>query len=197
MKKFFLPLVSCIFSILVFYSCQKQDSYSNDKFDATAAKEWYYGIFKKGEEYKSALSVSGIKKYPDWQYGIAQIKGDYQIVEFPLKSTVRTVQVFANPAYTEADKKRIVNASVERVVIIKDAAGNITPRIVTYIPDLDYLAKHHYDISENMVTQIDNDFNGFLFIRTWSGGFINGFKINNGRITRKLAKELGPVNREL
>jgi hypothetical protein len=187
--------LSAIISIIIF-SCKREISIPKDQFSASDAKEWYYGVFKKSEEYKTDLSVSGIKKYPDWKYGIVQQKDNYQIVEFPLKSSVRTVRVFSNPTYSEADKKRIVNATEERVVMIKDAVGNITPRIVTYIPDLDYLTKHNYDISENKVTQIDNDFNGFLFIRTWSGGFINGFKINDGRITRKLAKEFRAANEE-
>jgi hypothetical protein len=194
MKKILLP---CSFLILIFllHSCLKHDSLTDNKFDAAAAKEWYYGVFKKSEEYKTDLSVSGIKKYPDWKHGISQTKDGYQIVEFPLNSTLRTVPVISNTAYSEADKRRIVDASLERIVMIKDPAGRITPRIVTYIPDLDYLAKHNYDISENKVTGIDNDFNGFLFIRSWNGSFINGFKIAGGRITRKMATETRTTNK--
>jgi hypothetical protein len=61
--------------------------------------------------------------------------------------------------------------------------GKIEERIVTYIPDLEYLKKHNNDISHNQINKLDGDFSGYLIYRMWDDSPEFTLKITGGKIS--------------
>lgn len=72
--------------LLIFIACRKNDlpAKASDKFDVAAAKEWYYGTFKKSAAYSVHTINDKGKKLPSWSRGKYKKIGDLEIVEFPL-----------------------------------------------------------------------------------------------------------------
>lgn len=68
-------------------------------------------------------------------------------------------------------------------MIYKDKEGKISERIVSYIPDRDYLLKHKGDISHNKINKLDKDFNGYLRYSSWDGTPLFMLRITNGKAT--------------
>ena len=176
---------------IIILACQKELSSPKDistKFDDKAAKEWYYGTFKKSPEYAGYNAAVSGKKLPDWKHGKSMRFGNYLVADFPLVKQKSSVTFPASSGLTDADKRRVAEASFSRMAFIKDNTGRIDTREIQFIPDMDYLVRHNYDISTNSFAQMDKDYSGFLVVKTWNGSEISRSIISNGKIIKRLKK---------
>lgn len=153
-------------------------------FEIDEAKEYYYGTFKKSQQYSTNL-LKG-KRLPDWSHGKAYKMGTMEFVEFPLVQEKKHVSVPGN--LSPEDKKRIISATISRIAFIKLANGNVKTRLIQYIPDLDYLRKSNYDISHNQFNNVDKDFSGVIEVTDWSGKLVEGLVLNNGKAAKTIVK---------
>ncbi|MES2006398.1 MAG: hypothetical protein V4450_17915 [Bacteroidota bacterium] len=168
-------------SLFIFWGCKKLAIKTGPTLAKNWAKEWYYGEFKK----TPAFSSSKINHYPDWAHSMPQYLGEYTIVEYPLKSSVRTSPI-SYADYTKDEKKRIMDASFERVIVGMKSNQKPQIRVLTYVPELEYLKRNRYDASNNKITAIANDFDGLVLVSDWNGKFITGFNFKNGKITTRV-----------
>ena len=90
----------------------------NEKFDAAFVKEWYYGVFKKSNEWKG----SGGKQLPYWPKGVYKKVGNLEIVEFPLMKKSKDISIPAD-GLEDYNKIRIAEASLQRIAFIRDKRG--------------------------------------------------------------------------
>ena len=114
------------------------------EFNAMAAKEWFYGSFKKSTEYASYYSAKTTEtarysskpsgKLPDWTRSTYRKVGRIEIVEFPLIKAKTTMSV-PTAGLSKQDVKRIAEASLTRLAIIKNPNGKILVREIYYIPE--------------------------------------------------------------
>ncbi len=194
MKKAFLFAGLAVAVIVTVVSCQKEAAVpgTNEPFDAAVAKEWYYGTFKKSGEWASSASRG--KKLPDWKNGTYSKTRDKEIVEFPLVQEKKTVSLINNVNLSDADKKRITEASQSRIVFIKYRNGKVRVRELQYIPDLGYLAAHSYDISENRLGKFDKDFSGMIVSKKWNGEEKARSIVKSGKVTSRFKKMLTASN---
>ncbi|MEO5562432.1 MAG: hypothetical protein ABIR18_03335 [Chitinophagaceae bacterium] len=186
-KTILLILCSSITIVtLSIISCQKKSDAENldTKFDSSDAKEWYYGTFKKSNEWLSYDSKTLGPKSPDWKYNTYRKVGNMEIIEFPLTKVKSKLWIPFAQGTSIPDYKRIAESSLSRISFIK-RNGKITIREVDYIPDGVYLSKHNFDISHNSAGKLDADFAGRLIVKKWDETELSRNLVEKGRITKK------------
>jgi hypothetical protein len=187
--KFYMPVARSICAILflisVFISCQKEykRQASTNEFNETAAKEWYYGIFKKSPEWINSPSRG--KQLPDWKKSTYRKVGNMEIIEFPLVKARAKITIPKNNSLTENNIKRIAEASLVRIAFIKKSGNVIFVREIDYIPDWDYIQKKGFDISSASLAKDGDDFSGRIIIKNWDGNELSRMVVKNGVITHK------------
>lgn len=177
-----LVAIAAFFS-LVFIGCRKiasNESKLSEDFTTETAKEWYYEVFKKSDEFKKS-TVKG-KQLPDWGKGIYNRVGKFEIVEFPLNANKHSLRFYNSSNLTKQQITRLFTASQKRIVFIKSADNNnIVVREVDYLPDWGYLEKKNFDISNINYSGEKNDFNGTLSVKKWGGSLIDIHRVKNGK----------------
>lgn len=179
-----------ILLITLFFACKPSvlEGSSNEEFSVNAAKEWYYGVFKKSAEY--ALNNIKLKgdKSPTWNNAKYEKFGDIEVIEIPLSMERKLVSVpnFANQ--NNEDKKRIAQATINNLLIIRLPSKEIIVREIQYIPEIDYLRSRNFDISHLYYKAIDKEFDGIITIKKWNGERVNKYKLVDGLIKSKVKK---------
>jgi hypothetical protein len=187
-KLFTIGSLVLILSLTVFLACKRSlaDKMATEEFNVNAAKEWYYGIFKKTDEYKNQKTKTGLK-LPDWKNGIIYKIENIQVVEFPLVQE-RKFRGLSEKELPDADKRRIVNAVIDKVVFFKMPNGEVKIKIVQFTPTLAYLKCKNYDISENTFIKIGTNFSGDMKVFDWNDNFIKGIVFTNGKFEKTIVK---------
>jgi hypothetical protein len=181
MRKLLWGFAVVLSASIIIIACQKEASSPRDaksKFDDKAAKEWYYGTFKKSSEWESS-NLKG-KKLPDWKHPIIGKIGSFEVVEFPLNKAIKAYPIEKNNPMTLSDKKRLSEGSLSRILFIKTDDNKIIVREIDYIPDWSYLEINQFDISKVSVTNYKNNFTGMLMIKRWDGLVINSVIFDAG-----------------
>ena len=180
-------------------ACQKttESSISGPAFNTGTVKEWYYGSFKKTAEYSSYNLLLKGKKLPDWKNGKYKKLGNFEVIEFPLTREKTSLILPDNAGLREQDKKRVAEASLSRIVFVKNGTGHIIVREATYIPDPDYLARHQYDISSNSFGNVDKDFSGTIQVTKWNSTEISRSVLKEGKVEKRIRiKAINPKDRK-
>jgi hypothetical protein len=196
MRKSVIALVMITTVIITYVSCKKSDQQTqtlqSNEFDVASAKEWFYGSFKKSPEYSQLNTQSPIislynyfnkqnkgplQKFPDWKHGIAYKKGGFEFVEFPLVYNHEVNIIQGKEKYDDTKAKRIIDATVTKVVFIKSSGGKIDVRIINMVPTYDYASAKGFDISHNSATLLDENFCGTIHIKKWDETIIQAQQI--------------------
>ena len=188
MKKYLFKISAILLLIVIIYACRRtvQAEENNTVFDANAAKEWYYSVFKKSSQWALGKSKNGIK-LPDWSKPKEYKIGEIEVIEYPLLQE-KKVRRFMDNSMTNEERNKMFNATIDKVLFLKMSNGNIKVRIVQITPDLDYLKNKNYDISNNSFTSLDKNFSGTLKMFKWDGKFTKGFTYNNGKVINEIVK---------
>jgi hypothetical protein len=180
--------------ILIAIGCQKaltnEDlitgaANSSNGFNATFAKEWYYGTFAKSAEFASNNQKENGKKFPDWKNGIYHKSGNLEIIEFPLFKEKAKILI-PNAILADNEAKKVANASLRRIVFIKNTKNEIVVREIYYVPDWRYLQKEQFDISKVAFGKHGDNFTGTMIIKKWNEDILNMRILENGKITHKV-----------
>jgi hypothetical protein len=174
---------------IVIQGCKKNDlNFTEDSSKATftkeAAKEWYYGVFKKSAEYKSYNQKTMGEKQPIWETAKSHKVGDLEILEFSLVKDYKKVQIDKSQNLNAVNSKRVLENTLNHLILIKDKAGQIKIREVQIIPNFDYLLKKNYDISINNFFSLDKEFDGRVIVKDWNEAFLRGFLFEDGKIRK-------------
>ena len=138
---------------------------------------------------KSTSSISkSNKKTPLWEKSNSGINDLYTFVEIPIKYEHKITPTFSiskNPNAKPIANQQIIDASFDRLIIYKDKNGKINERIISFVPDEDYLRKHKGDISHNKIDKLDEDFFGYLHYKDWEGNALFILRIEKGKAIKK------------
>jgi hypothetical protein len=151
-------------------------------FNEAAAKELYYGQFQKSSD--NAKQKNEGKKTPVWKNGVYKKEATFEIMEFPLIKQKVMFPIQNDETLSGTDKKRIADASLNRVIFVKTKTKKYLIRELNYIPDWEYLKAKNYDISD--VNVASNKFTGRIITKTWDGTVLGIFKIVDGKIMGKI-----------
>lgn len=168
---------------LLFTSCEKDlyEQPTDTSFSPDDAKEWYYSNLKKSEKFKVSSKNNG-DKLPDWKNGAYRKIGNFEMIEFPLMKNKNVFLLAKNNSLSDAEKRRILDASLTRVVFIKKGNNKIELRELNYIPDYKYLASKGFDISGVDLSKEKNDFTGTLIIKTWDSRLLSKRILSKGKV---------------
>lgn len=84
---------------------------------------------------------------------------------------------------TPEQQSAVFRGSFNRLLIYKDnTSGKINQKILTYIPDIDYLKAHNNDISGNTINKLDADFSGSIEYSKMDGTPLSLFVIKQDKL---------------
>ncbi|MDB5226632.1 MAG: hypothetical protein JWN78_825 [Bacteroidota bacterium] len=171
-------------SIMIAFGCKKYNDQSETTKSTTVsfAKEWFYGVFNQSALFQSYNAKLNGAKLPDWKHGIYKKTGDIEIMEYPLVKA-RT-KVFLPQSNSKRDNLKIAEGTLTRIVFFKRPNGEIIVRELDYVPDLAYLEKKGFDISDVSIGNIDKGYSGKLIVRKWDGTELSRRIILNGKIIK-------------
>ena len=131
------------------------------------------------------------RKTPWWGRATANKTNLFEFVEVPLFYSRKIITLISKK--DDPIDMEIAKASFDRLIIFKDKKGNIDQRIVSFIPDKDYLRKHNGDISHNKIDKLDKDFTGYLLYKNWEGKTVNKLRIINGK-AKSFSKKISAIS---
>jgi hypothetical protein len=177
-----------IFIALVsIFACNKDtDDVTNNTFTQAGAEEWFNTTFKNSKEWQQ--NPDSQNKIPDWSNGMYQKKDSLEIFEFPLMENKATITVPQDKSITDSDTKKILDATLLRMAIIKTSTNEIIVRKLYYVPEYKYLLSKGYDISDVMLNKTNDDFTGLLITKHWNDALLSYHKVKNGKIEEILVK---------
>lgn len=133
-----------------------------------------------------ASRVGTNNKLPSWKRGKSFAIGRLKFVELPLVMSHRILYLPKKPGETEADRLKVAENSLHKLLIIQRADGSLVTRIVTIIPSLNYLTKAQFNLSAFSLEHIPADFEGIINVADWNESQVTNWLYNEGR--RKEAK---------
>jgi hypothetical protein len=181
---------------MVLYSCRKDHSEAEVQdapeisFSVKNARSYFYNTLRKAQEAKAKVSTLQKKDkiYPYWYYAYEATTPKYSFVEVPItgdETRSYTARASSDQLASATENLQVLNGSLRRLVMYKDKNGVIGEHIITYIPDLAYLKKHHNDISHNQINKLDKDYSGYLRYSSIDGNYLFMLRIKNGRTIGK------------
>lgn len=88
--------------------------------------------------------------------------------------------------WKETDNKDYL-ISLSRLVIIKDKKENtINSYIMTMVAETSYLESKNFQLWSNTYLKKDKDFAGYVFFKTLTGEFVNGWRMKKGKVIAKV-----------
>ena len=203
-----LVSLTIVIALITFIACKRTTDVqnTNDNFAVKEAKDWYYGYFKKSIYFKNLntnspfvsnfeqnvasksnnIANGNLKKSPKWSLAQSVTINGVQIVEVPILYDVTTVMLPGTQNKTQSIKKQMANASLSKILFIKQANGSVAIRLVTIVPTVEYAAIKNYDISSNSAVNLDDHFSGYIMVRKWDETPIKTLKILDGSSFRNV-----------
>lgn len=155
-------------------------SYFNDKYQQST---------KKSTNLRQRSATSG-PIYPLWQQATVYSKKDFTYIEIPTIFLVKqSINVSVNSSKAgKMDEKHAPTGGIQRLLVYKNKKdGIIKEMFVNYVPDEEYLKSKGYDISDNRLNAIDNNFNGFIVYTGVDHSPLFMLRIEKGEAKRKIA----------
>lgn len=187
------------FSILIFFlfistfSCRKSDSYRVEKLSASKEQNWFYQMHgddvkyfssvKKRDEILTNFRNSGKlreSKLPIWNSSYSYKLNSLSITEFDLIYSVRVLDL-PKSLHSKYQIERFKRSIQTKVLFIANNSG-YDLRVMTIIPDQDYAEKEKYEIEPIRLNNFPPAFRGFVIVSDWNGNFLNGYRINEGKV---------------
>ncbi|KAA2239362.1 hypothetical protein F0L74_24475 [Chitinophaga agrisoli] len=181
----------------VFVACHKEanapgkkDSGASRVFTVKEARRHFYKEVRPAMK-QQVRPTGPVKLYPVWDKAQTFQGSDCQIIEVPVYFEKRQIMAIRlapqgdTIARTTGPGKQEL-ANFDRLVFYKFADGSITEKLVTYMPETNYMARHQYDASQNTLWALDKDFSGYLVQRTLDGKPILAYKVKNAKMVSRL-----------
>lgn len=184
-------------ALLLLQGCQQdlqtapdnQSIHGSEGFSLEMAKEYFQAlkeregdtvntaIYKKPMQSSTAANRQGFpfikglnRKHVLLDKGYYSETKQSSVWEFPVKYDQKFSRTFtrSDKPLDIASKHEIFKASFDRLLISKNKFnGDIVHRLVSFVPDIEYLKRHNNDITHNHVTHLDKDFYGYLVYKNW------------------------------
>ena len=167
-------LFICLLGFL-FMGCENELAETADAggFSVSEAKNFYY---------KNTQSIyNDIGKTIDWESGVFHEFKDKKILEYFLYEKSIKVIVPVTNKTLKSEVNEILGSVFAKVVFIK-TKDKIVMRELYYVPELNYLQKKNYEISETYFGEKNGDFSGLIFTENTNDEIILISKVKNAKI---------------
>jgi len=161
---------------------------ANGAFTKKFVKQWYLKSFKKTGDWKTARVT--VNKFPSFKNGFYRKQGSLEIWEYPLIRQKKQFLVQAEKeGLTAAQVRKVVSASISRVLFIRTAQNKVIIREVNYVPYWNYLQRKQFDISHVGYGKAGDDFTGNMIVKDWKGNIISIRVLQDGKIVKKVVAQ--------
>jgi hypothetical protein len=106
----------------------------------------------------------------------------------PIVRSQKDILIPENNKISKQQQKRVFQASLTKILFIKKG-NNISVRELIMVPEYDYLNEKNFDISDNNFYNLDKKFRGNILISNWKDDFLTGYKMIDGKISKKISFE--------
>ncbi|MBL4879784.1 MAG: hypothetical protein JKX82_00535 [Oleispira sp.] len=170
------------------------------EFEIEDAQSWFEAnqspimIMKtEGLEMQSKLGKGSNGKKPValqavWKHAFASRDNGLSTVEVELRTQGRFGM--ASPramAKYEATGNRDYLTSLSRLLVIRDRKEKRTNTyIMTMMGEPEYLESHNFELYSNTYLKKDADFAGLVFFHALDGSYVNGWKMEDGKVVAKI-----------
>lgn len=197
---------------MFFYSCRKVEpdavplSFEKD-FGVKTAKDFFTQNLKKDlvgslkttarvlSEEKTFLGKYNIK----WRLAKSFRRGKYEMVEAPMRfeRNKLTMYSFGGNDGKEDLTGAMARASFNKFLLYRTEEGRVITRILTFIPDKNYIEKHGMEATKNGSDHLEKNFSGYVEFRTWKQEKLFVYRIQDGKAVKKVKLRRNQVASQL
>ena len=189
MKKIYSLLLIIVF--VAIYACRKELTGSQEEqgteLTIAVAKNHYRKLSNNSKA--NGVSVMTAPKDMTLLWGKAyqgkQRVTDYIEVPISAKRKRITYYNFPQDSLKYKPDASVGQWSMQRLVFIKNPGKEIKERILTFIPDKEYLIKRKAEMHLNSLRKIQPKFSGYLEYRDWAGKVVRILRIKDGKVVRR------------
>jgi|GEM_PF-1782292 len=188
-------------ALIFFYSCRKVEPDAvplslEKNFSAEVAKEYFTQNLKKNlvgslkttarilSEEKTFLGKYNIK----WRLAKSFRRGKYEMVEAPMRFERNRLVMysFGGNEGKEDLTGAMARASFNKFLLYRTEEGRVITRILTFIPDKNYIEKYGMEATKNGSDHLEKNFSGYVEFRTWKQESLFVYRIKNGKVVKKV-----------
>lgn len=163
---------------------------NNKELTVTAAQQWYEDHNKPVATVRSVDNDENeILTKPKWEEAKENRQSNFEVVETTLMTngSIMFMDSETKGRFTpQTDAKRVHN--IARMVVIKNLeTGKICNFIMIFAGTYDYL-KTTRTFGKNSYLHREPDLNGDVLFYKPGGGFVNGWRYRNGKITARISR---------
>jgi hypothetical protein len=172
----------------ILFSCQKEYDELRGVRDFTVdeARAWYEANKPGYIELKSGGNERNIKIIkPDWARGVKSENSEEEIIEADILTNggfgFAKEELYAQ--WETSENERYMRSHTKLVVLKNKKTKTETGCFMTIIGDRSYMERKNFDTGGNRYRKPENDFSGVILFHHLNGGFSNGWRYTNGRLT--------------
>lgn len=187
-KKLIKSILVTSFLAMMLYACQKEyEELSNNRdFSVEEARVWYEAHKPEYIELKSGGKDKKVKYIkPDWSRSIRFENKEEEIVE----TEIQTNGGFGfaledmHGQWERTRNDRYMRSHTKLVVIKNKKTKTEIGCFMTIIGDKSYTERKNLDTDCNRYRKPEDDFSGVILFHNLDGGFSNGWRYTDGRLT--------------
>jgi hypothetical protein len=195
---FFYSTIIVLFTVLL-YSCKADIENAvasitgSPDNEVAAAQEWYDKTFQTSLPIGIARAKSSKAKFstkPDWKHAYSVNYTGYSAVHTPLNTQQRFCFVMPDnkQAYETTGDARYISTFTQMVVIHEKKDDKMYAFLMTLVPDKAYLESTHFAAFSSNYRKWQKGYSGYVLYHTLDGNFNNGWKFENGNVTRRVTQ---------
>lgn len=196
-------LLGPIFLFLFIIACEKNRNSQllpNKELTITQARSYFNDNYQQSTQKSTNLrqrSGSSGPVYPFWRQATLYSKNDFTYIEVP---TIFVIKQSINVIVTSSKVPKLADkyppkGGHQRLLLYKHKEdGIIKEMFVNYVPDEEYLKSKGYDISNNRLDAIDNNFNGFILYSSVNHSPLFMLRIEKGKAKRLIDLKKPGIN---
>lgn len=180
------------------YTTQIPEAYRNEKLTengntiltASAAEQWYNTHYDTIVTFTPGNSKKKVIAKPDWQHAKESRRGRFEAVETSLlsKGIFFMLDEETSRHWKPGEDASRIRNTVKLVVLRDMVTEEIRSFVMVFVGSYEYLYGQG-DMGRNSYLYRDPNYDGAVYFYTINGGFINGWKYKNGKITSTLRRK--------
>ncbi|MBD1433244.1 hypothetical protein H8B06_10430 [Sphingobacterium sp. DN00404] len=188
----FVKVLLLSLALASLHACQKdfvqssETEVSEEEFTLATAKQHFRSLDKRLAKENPVLADPKSSELV-WSRSYVEHRAQVDFAEIPLVAKRKRVKLYNFPQDSlkyEPDPS-VGELSVQRLLFYKGKDGEIMERIVTYIPDKEYLIRRKMEMGLNTIKKMQSNFSGYMEYRTLENRVTKILRLKDGRVVRK------------
>ena len=181
-----------VLTILIVGSCEREigiDSPENDKLSSelmSIKNKFQKQYQERGTTRSTENDFRELfhQLSPVWEYSFSEENEKEQIVLVPIKARLMNINVNYECAekYRQTEDERYLSPYTLLCFKTNKQTKQEDFFFMSFVPSVDYLEKHDFDLSQNKYFTRDTDYDGKVLYHDLNSNFVNGWEYKQGKI---------------